>query len=506
MKRGISPVIATTTLIAISVVTVVTTWYWVAAYTTAPASAQSSFKAYTITGVYKNASKTGCSAIDIKNNGGTTLTNTLFYVRDYRTGKPVGINGTDPITPVAVNISSVSPGTTASFNISTPGVISFVRTAIATTGGSTAYDVAIGDPNNDGQNEVVADGEYFINMYKYTAGSWVKLNVTNRTDFAVSYAIAVGDANNDSKQDVVAWDDYMLTIYENKSGMLINTSISDPYYPVESTVIGDANNDGKNEIVVGIEPGTSYHPNQTRMYENKTGKWVETNISDVYGDDILYAVEGLAIGDANNDGKNETVIGFQYWGSGDMNNTRMYQNTSGRWVETNISSWTSDLWAIAIGDANNDGQNEVVVGGEPYPHNRSLRMYKNTSGKWVETNITIIATQAVLTVAIGDANNDGLNEIIAGLTTGSYEVRMYENKSGGWVETNVSDEDGSVWGLAVGDANNDGRNEIALALYSSSPYEIRMVASGMGTTYLPLGTYILRTSAPGFADQIFTCA
>ena len=500
--------IATITLIAIAVVTIVTTWYWVSAYTSKPAIAESSFKAYTITGVYKNASRNGCSAIDIKNTGGTTLTNTLFYVRDYRTGKPVGVNGTNPTYPAAVNISSISPGTTASFNISTPGVISFVRSSIATYGGRTAYDIAIGDPNNDGDNEVVVaggTGQGFINFYKYTAGSWIKYNVTNNTDPTTFYALAVGDANNDSKIDVVGEDDYTLIIYENKSGKMVASNIAFMDDKVESLAIGDANNDGKSEVVVGLYSGTSYYPNRTRMYENKTGKWVETNISDIYGDDILYAVEGLAIGDANNDGQNETVMGFQYWGSGDMNNTRMYKNTSGKWVETNISSWTSDIWAIAIGDANNDGQNEVVVGGEPSLHNKSLRMYKNTSGKWVETNITTL-NEAFLSVAVGDVNNDGTNEIIGGTSSGTYEVRMYENKSGGWIETNVSDEDGSVWGLAVGDANNDGRNEIPLALHYYSTYEVRMVASGTGTTYLPLGTYILRTNIPGFTDQIFTCA
>jgi len=442
MKKGISPVIATTTLIAISVVTIVTTWYWVAAYTTAPAIAHSSFKAYAITNVYKNASKTGCGAIDIKNTGGVPITNTVFYIRDYATGKPAGVNGTNPAYQAAINITSLSAGATVSFNVSTPGVISFLGTNIYYCNGCTQYEVAIGDIDNDSLNELASTGEASLVKLKYSGGSWARSDIapsypTPGYTFGLAYAVAIGDVNNDSKEDVVVSDTGWgnISVYENKSGGWISTNVTiyppDEYLFVESLAVGDADNDGKKEIVVGLLAGTDFYPNLTRMYKNTSGGWRETNISNINltGGGNVYAIEGVAIGDANNDGQNEIVIGFQYWGGDLSNETRMYKNTTGKWVETNISSADVDVNSIAIGDADNDGQNEVVVGSSPYSSNMSLRMYKNRSGGWRETNITVINENA-LGVAIGDANNDGRNEVVVGFSNGQYEVRMYENKSG----------------------------------------------------------------------------
>jgi hypothetical protein len=519
MERGVSPVIATTTLIAITVVTIVTTWYWVAAYTTAPALAQSSFKAYTITNIYKNASKTGCGAIDIKNIGGTQIKNVTFYVRDYRTGKPAGSNGTDPVYPASVQITSLAPGTTAPFSISIEGSISFTKTNILYCNGCTAYEVAIGDIDNDSLNELASTGGSHLVKLDYSGGSWARSDIassypTPGYTFGLAYAVAIGDVNNDSRDDVVVSDTDKgnISVYENRSGgwFSTNVTISPPsdYVMVEDVTVGDADNDGKDEIVIGLLAGTSDYPNQTRMYKNTSGGWRETNISNIYlNGGNVYSVEAVAIGDANNDGQNEVVIGFQYWGGDLSNETRMYKNTSGKWVETNISSTNADIWAIEIGDADNDGLNEVVVGSDPYSDNKSLRMYKNTSGGWRETNITEI-NEAALSVAIGDANNDGRNEIVVGFTYGAYEIRMYENKTGTWVETNISDDPYStdVWGVTVGDGNNDGSNEVYAAMEYSSDYQVKSFTAAATATYVPSGVYILRTNTPGFTDQVFTCA
>jgi hypothetical protein len=494
--KGISPVVATTLLIAIAVVTVVTTGYWVSAYTTKPAIADSSFKAYTVTGVYKNASKTGCGAIDIKNTGGVSITNALFYIKDYRTGKPAGMNGTDPSYLAVVNVSSLGPGTTSSFNITSPGTTSFAETDAGDTGG-LAYESVIGDADRDGLKEIVSGGQWFARMYKYSGGTWRETNFTDQDAIGNVYSIAVGDVNNDTQPEIVMADTYAykLRTYENKSGGWVETNVTNIPSYVYGLAVGDANNDGKSETVIGFY-GPGDH-NKLRMYENKTGKWVETNVSNLSS---FVAVEAVAIGDVNNDGKNEIAIGLRSYNSY-PNETRIYENKSGGWVETNISSWDSDIWFVAIGDADNDGQNELAVVGENIYNNYVLRIYKNVTGKWAETNVTSLNT-SVLSLAIGDANNDGQNEVVIGAAQYANEVRMYKNMSGGWVETNISDEDTDVWGITIGDANNDGKNEII----ASSGALIKLFSNGAGNTYVPLGAYILRTSTPGFADQLFTCA
>jgi len=350
MKFGISPVVATVLLIAITVTASITTWYWLVSYTLKPALTETIYKVFTVVGVYKNSSKNGCNALDIKNAGGTTVSNTLLYVKDYATGKPAGGNGTNPPYQAYVNLSNLEAGKTSVFSINGLGSVGFLE-----------------------------------------------------------------------------------------------TSISDEPILVVTVAIGDANNDGKNEIVIGLYNNSV--SNKIRMYENKSGRWVETNISDE-----LNTVYKVVIGDPNNDGRNEVVIALDLI----PNETRMYENKSGGWIETNISDEPTAVLYVAVGDANNDGKNEVVV-----------------------------------TLASAPSGN---------------EVRMYENKSGGWIGTDVSgDLNDNVKSAAIGDPDNDGANEIVIGI-GSTDSKVRMYENTVGIVSLPFGTYTLRTSASGFADQIFTCA
>lgn len=94
MGSGVSPVIATTLLIAIAVIGSVTVWFWSASYTAKPALAETVQKAFTIVNVYKNSSGDGCHSLDIKNAGGSAINNAVFEVRDLQTGAQAGMGGT----------------------------------------------------------------------------------------------------------------------------------------------------------------------------------------------------------------------------------------------------------------------------------------------------------------------------------------------------------------------------------------------------------------------------
>jgi flagellin-like protein len=497
--KGVSPVVATVLLIAIAVIASTTTWYWVSSYTSKPALAETTLKSYVVTGVYKNLSKDGCTGLDVKNTGGQAINNVAFYLKDYLSGKTVGSNGTNPSYVAYVNITSANPGSSERFSILALGTGNWTKTNIKDFNGITVQFVAIGDANNDGNKDVVISvfWDNAIRVYENKSGGWQETNISSMyPDYVRS--VAIGDADNDGKNEVVIGAGYygnQTRMYKNTTGKWVETNISDfGYYEREanSVAIGDANNDGKNEIVVGVGNNENF-TGGIRMYENKSGGWQETNISNEDG-----FVNSVAIGDADNDGKNEIVIG------GDFDNgVKIYKNESSGWIGSNISG-NVNLWSdsVAIGDADNDGKNEVVIGTSYTPY--EVIMYTNTSGKWVETNISDEPTW-IFSVAIGDANNDGKNDVVIGMCIVLNEVRMYENKSGGWQETNISDLYNSVNSVTIGDAKNDGKNEVVIGT-SYDNNEVRMYQYGSAATSIPFGTYILRTSSPGFSDQIFTCA
>jgi hypothetical protein len=267
-------------------------------------------------------------------------------------------------------------------------------------------------------------------------------------------------------------------MYENKSGGWVETNISDEPNSVYSVAIGDANRDGQNEVVIGLSYTSA--GNETRMYQNISGAWVETNISDVTN-----SVYSIAIEDANNDGQNEVVIGM----GSTTNEVRMYSyspvcsqgtlNSSTSLIETNIKDESVGVYSVAVGDANNDGKNDVVIGMSSTAN--EIRMYENKSGSWVETVINN-SPDTVYSVSVGDANNDGRNDVVIGAGYSNNELRMYENKSGGWIETNISNFSMYVYSTPIGDADNDGKNEIVIGKQNVTPnsYNLRMYKNQSG--------------------------
>ena len=122
MQKGVSPVVATVVLIMMAVLAAAAVWYWTASYTAKPPTPDTTQKGYIVIDVYRNGTATNCNSLDIKNTGGLPLNNLTLEVRDYLTGRPAGVNGSDPTNPAYVNITSeIATGSTGHFDISMAG-------------------------------------------------------------------------------------------------------------------------------------------------------------------------------------------------------------------------------------------------------------------------------------------------------------------------------------------------------------------------------------------------
>jgi hypothetical protein len=348
----------------------------------------------------------------------------------------------------------------------------FLETNLSNT--NPVVMVAIGDANNDGKNDLVITSQSYLGvqkvtrMYENKTGTWVE---TNFSDIGKnSRTVRIGDANNEgSNEVVVGFDSGILGFYNYTGGAWIESNITQSLPAnIDGLAIWDANNDGQKDIVIGLYNGADYgsSPYELRMYENKSGGWIETNISD-----FDFNVMTVAVGDANNDLKNEIVVGLQPWGvTEESYSLRMYENKSGNWTETNISDSQSTVNVVEIGDIDNDGSKEILIGLSAGVSSNLIRMYKNTSGTWVETNISNISNTnaSINSLAIGDANNNGRNDFVAALYTTNYEIKLYENKSGRWVVSNLIDTGGLPSypdDVKIGDVDNDGLNELAVGVW-----------------------------------------
>jgi predicted nucleic acid-binding Zn-ribbon protein len=201
--------------------------------------------------------------------------------------------------------------------------------------------------------------------------------------------------------------------------------------------------------------------------EASSESWLEKIISDTPS-----AVTSVFVGDADNDGENEVVVGT--WSA--TNEVRLYEKNGVAWNEEIIVSAPVSIYSLAIGDADNDGTNEVVIG--MVSTTNELRAYEYKLGSWIEDIISDLPN-TVYSIAIGDADSDGKNEVVCGLQSSSNEVRSYKKHTTGWVEDIIVDAPTNVRSVGIGDADRDGKNEIVIGM-DSTTNEVRAYENSSG--------------------------
>jgi len=180
--------------------------------------------------------------------------------------------------------------------------------------------------------------------------------------------------------------------------------------------------------------------------------------------DTSYAV---ATGDVNNDGKNEVAMTSSFRVGPDMfSSISVYSQNDSGWLEHPAVYWTNNKViqpeTIDVGDVNNDGKSDIVVG------NKGLNIeifLQNAAGSF-DTSITY-PTENSEQIQIGDINNDGLLDIVGigwlvdstGLSGGTNSVDVFlQNQSGTFDQpvTYTITNGGLMETLDLGDVNNDG--------------------------------------------------
>ena len=217
------------------------------------------------------------------------------------------------------------------------------------------------------------------------------------------------------------------------------------YYVFSSPALGDIDNDGKLEVVVGSFDNKIYALNGedgSLLWSYTTGHNVDSSPS---------------LGDIDSDGKLEVIMGS--WD----NKIYALNGEDGTLLWNYQIESAVDTTSPSLGDIDNDGKLEVVVGsydGKIYTLNG-----ENGSLLWsFQTGGSVYSSPA-----IADINNDGRFEVVAG----SFDNKIYA----------LNGEDGSLlWSYktegevrsspALGDIDNDGKLEVVVGSYDNKIYAL----------------------------------
>jgi hypothetical protein len=201
---------------------------------------------------------------------------------------------------------------------------------------SAATQVAAGDMDGDGKDDIVAD---FL-----ASGLWVKYSTTGQWQFISSSpaSIAVGDFNGDGKADLAGIWGGVIWIRDSASG-----SWTAGLSGADQLAAGDLNGDGKADLVANYPT---------------TGIWVQYSASGAWSNLTPDPATRIAVGDFSGDGKADLV--------GIWSNYVWIKYTNGGWIKG-----PADATLLAAGDLNGDGNADLIVN---YP----------ASGVWVQYSAT----------------------------------------------------------------------------------------------------------------------
>jgi|GEM_PF-1271032 len=310
------------------------------------------------------------------------------------------VNETDSFTYTITD--SNNQKTTATVNILSIPIFQKQNNSLNPFKGVDVGDNAaptVGDLDGDGDEDLLVvndwgDLEYFKNNGDNFTQLKGSKNPFNGVD--VDGELAIGDLNNDGDEDLlIGGSNTFLTYFRNYGdGWAAPVGNSNPFHKVyvgynPVPAIGDLDGDGDEDVLVSNSDG------KIQYFRNEGGKFIEllgnknpfdgVNVpDDYYGDQIPVIV------DLDSDGNEDVLIGT-YWYSSYSGYLRYFRNEEGNFTELLGSENPFD--GVNVGknaaptalDVDFDGDKEVLIGNE----SGKIKYFENLS---IDVNDPPIAT------------------------------------------------------------------------------------------------------------------
>ncbi|MBS1933929.1 MAG: VCBS repeat-containing protein, partial [Bacteroidetes bacterium] len=402
-------------------------------------------------------------------------------------------------TPVTGNVGTSVTISGSGFNTTSTSDVVYFGGAIATVTSASATSLTVTVPAgatptsritviNTGTNLQAKSANPFNVIYNGGAGSTLSaasfsnsVSVTSVSNTnsggTMRKTLDVADFDGDGKIDIVSVGTGKAGVLRNiSSGTITSSSFASVISLTTASgsydlALGDINNDGLIDIVVGCTSNASVFINQS----------TSGSISFASAQNISITGPIVKLADMDNDGKLDIVST-----SNSASTAYIYRNTTsgGSSTVSFASSYSisglSSAMDFTLGDLNNDGLPDVIA-----INSSSLKIFINSStsgslsfGSAISVTGSIAgSTYAVMSVETADLDNNGTNDIICGNNgTTSSVIFVNDYSSGTFSSSNLSPFTFTVGtntsqfsdNIVVQDIDGDGKPDILMANSNSS--------------------------------------
>ncbi|CAF1433358.1 unnamed protein product [Adineta steineri] len=396
--------------------------------------------------------------------------------------------------------------------------------------GSYPYSVIVSDLNNDGQSDIIVPNSGIGNVVilsGYDNGTFTSQQTYPTKGLSNPHTIAVGDVNNDNRLDVIVvnyWSNnveiflgFSNGTFSSNASYKTGTS-SNPY----SVAVGHFNDDkwldivvanyGSNSIGIFLGYGNATFSSQTTYSTGNSSQPYAVAIADFNNDkrlDIVVANYGtnnlgifygngngtfssqqtmstgpfsspryVVVGDFNNDSRWDIAV-INY-GPDSLGIFLGYDNGTFSAQTTYSTGLGAGPYSAAVGDLNNDGIQDIIV--TVYYPRAVIIFLGYGNGTFAKTaSYSTGSGSRPLTIAIGDLNNDNRMDIVVGNCYTDNVVIFVGVGEGKFSYDNsyAADKNACPSSIVLGDFNNDTIMDIVVANYGTN-----VIGVFLGTTYI----------------------